>query len=270
MLSTVLFVSPIRVELVCDQQMLADALRIRLAREPEGFVLSHRCSRDEGLVDAVRARQPDLLLVDARSVCGHWANLVDTLVEAAPRARVAVMSDTTDSEDAANAARRCLSAWLHPRVTADHLVDVLRVIADGHTVYPSIVLGDVLRRFAAELRDPASGGGPLARLTDRERQVLTGLVKGWRGREIADNLDLSENTVRTHTTRIFRKLGVHNRLEALRIARRSGFELWAPGAAETPSRPVPPRRHPGGTRLITERRRPSPGRRADPPSEHGG
>lgn len=264
-----LHVHPIRVQLVCDQQMLADALRVRLAREPDGFVLSHRRSVDERLTDAVRARRPDLLLIDARSIVGHWSALVDTLADAAPRARVAVLSDTVDPEDAVSAARRCVAAWLHPQVTADHLVDVLRVVADGHTVYPSAVLGDVLRRFAVELRDAATGGGPLMHLTEREREVLACLVQGSRGREIADHLDLSENTVRSHTNRIFRKLGVHNRLEALRIARQSGFELWAPRAAGHAGRPAGPPSSTERFRLVTGRTPGPSRRRGDPSSEQG-
>lgn len=205
--------------------MLADALTLRLTREPNGFVVSHRRSVDKHLLAGVRADRPDIVVVDDRSVVGHWSALVDMLVEAAPRARMAVLSGTPGPEDAVIAARRCVSAWLHPEVTADHVVDVLRVVADGHTVYPSIVLGAVLRRFAEELRDTNSGAGPLGALTDRERDVLACLVEGWRSKEIADHLDMATNTVRTHTNRIFRKLGVHNRLEAVRIARQSGFEL---------------------------------------------
>lgn len=222
-------VTPIRIQLVCDHQMLADALTLRLTSGPDEFVVSHRRSGDVRLLDAVSAHRPDIVVIDARSVAGHWSALVDIIAKSAPRARVTVLSGTAEAEDAVLAARRCVSAWLQPQVTADHLIDVLRVVADGHTVYPSVVLGAVLRRFADDLRDSNTGSGPLATLGDREQDVLACLVEGWSSREIAVHLDVASNTVRTHTNRIFRKLGVHSRLEAVRIARQCGFELCTSG-----------------------------------------
>ena len=99
-----------------------------------------------------------------------------------------------------------------------------------------------MRHDVAEARRPT---GRLSALTEREVEVLRALVEGLSARDIADHLDVAVNTVRTHTHRIFRKLGVHGRLEAVRIARAERLaplaeasELSGVTAGSTPSRPV--------------------------------
>ena len=102
-----------------------------------------------------------------------------------------------------------------------------------------------MRHDVAEARRPT---GRLSALTEREVEVLRALVEGLSARDIADHLDVAVNTVRTHTHRIFRKLGVHGRLEAVRIARAERLAPLAEvaehsgvsgvSASPTPSRPV--------------------------------
>jgi DNA-binding CsgD family transcriptional regulator len=106
-------------------------------------------------------------------------------------------------------------------------------------VYPSVVLGGVLRRFADEARDTSHGVGLLPLLTERERDVLACLSEGWSGPEIAEHLDMAVGTVRTHISRIFRKLGVHSRLEAVRIARESELEVRSSTRRRSRSSVVP-------------------------------
>jgi DNA-binding NarL/FixJ family response regulator len=225
-------VSPFRIVVLSDHQALADALIARLSREPDGFLVDHWRSGDV----LPRSPRPAVVVVDAHSIPGHWSVVTDPLLEALPEAGTVILSDTVEHEDAVLAARRCLSAWLPADASAEQLIEVLRAVAAGHTVYPPVVLGTIFRWFVDQLPGrPAHGDGPLAALTDRERDVLACLIEGWRATDIARRLDMAPNTARTHTTRILRKLGAHSRLEAVRIARRHGFESWSSRHASRPA-----------------------------------
>lgn len=204
--------------------MVADALAERLAREPDGFLVGHGRSFDTRLIHGMRAHGPDVVLIDARTVPTHWTHLLDPLVAGMPEARIAVLADTTEVDDAVLAAHRGVAAWLRSDATADHVIGALRVIADGGTVFSPSVLGAVLRRLVEEVRDAGAPAGPLRALTERERDVLACLLGGRQSSEIADELKMAVNTVRAHTARILRKLGVHSRLEAVRVARQYGFD----------------------------------------------
>ncbi|GAA4914989.1 hypothetical protein GCM10023204_21460 [Actinomycetospora succinea] len=180
----------------------------------------------------------------------RWERAVETLREQGSGARVVVLAEPGDEESAHDAARAGAAGWLLYGSSVDELTDAVRLVHAGHGVYPSRLLAavlDGLRHDIAEARRPT---GRLSALTEREVEVLRALVDGLSARDVADHLDVAVNTVRTHTHRIFRKLGVHGRLEAVRIARAEGLAPLADVSsvsAAVPSRPV---------RLVREREDP--------------
>jgi DNA-binding NarL/FixJ family response regulator len=98
---------------------------------------------------------------------------------------------------------------------------VLRGVARGGAFFPRGAQAEIL----ASLRTDAEVGelsDPLARLTGRERDVLHALADGLGNREVGEYLGMSYNTVRTHTNEIFRKLGVHTRVDAVRALQVAG------------------------------------------------
>lgn len=183
-----------------------------------------RCVAADGLLGEViaarLAAEPDLV-VDHGDGDGADVVLVDTVPPAATRgrvvpdgARLVVLSPTPGGSGPVAAARVGACAWLDATCSADDFVRVLRGVCSGRAYYPPEVQGAVLRA----LRDDARPGpGPLARLTGREREVLDALAGGLGNREIGDHLGMSYNTVRTHINELFRKLGVHSRVEAVRL-----------------------------------------------------
>jgi DNA-binding NarL/FixJ family response regulator len=176
---------------------------------------------------------------------------VELLRERPVGPRVVVLAEPGDDDSACDAARAGVSGWLPSGSSVEELTETVRLVHDGHGIYPSRLLATVLdgmRHDIAEARRPT---GRLSALTEREVEVLRALVEGLSARDIADHLDVAVNTVRTHTHRIFRKLGVHGRLEAVRIARAERLaplteasELSGVTVGSTPSRPV---------RLVRER-----------------
>jgi len=85
------------------------------------------------------------------------------------------------------------------------------------------MLGEILRALRTDVTRAKEDADGLDMLSPRERDVLRGLVEGKRGGQIAQELMISTDTVRTHTRNIFAKLDVHSRLEAVRVARAAGL-----------------------------------------------
>jgi DNA-binding NarL/FixJ family response regulator len=105
-------------------------------------------------------------------------------------------------------------------VAAEYVVRVVRGVHAGE----AWLAPDLLGRVLDELATPATSfRGPLARLTVRERQVLQCMVDGLTRTEIADQLNLSPNTVRTHTQNVIVKLDTHSALQAMALALRHGL-----------------------------------------------
>jgi NarL family two-component system response regulator LiaR len=193
-------VTRLRVRYVTGSRLLADALGRRLAAEPD-LALADGTEADIVLVE-VLGGPTATPAVDAPSGAGR---LVVLAADDAPGGAVA-------------AARAGASAWLDHRSSAEDLLRVLRGVARGGAFYPRDVQAEVLESLRADAAAPYASG-PLTRLTERERDVLHALADGRGNREVGEHLGMSYNTVRTHINEIFRKLGVHTRLDAVRALR---------------------------------------------------
>lgn len=210
---------PIRVLIVDDQALFAEALAARLAAEPDFEVLpvAHDIRRATALV---ATESPQVVVLDL--VLGEESGLdaLDVLRRGYPDVRVVVLSGVTDIDPMVTALRRGAVGWLPKTERADLVSSVIRDAAGSGGWIPPAVLGEVLRRLLAE-------GGPdtddLAELTPREREVLRCMVDGLTRPEIAARLGLSANTVRTHTQNLLSKLDAHSALEAITVAMRAGM-----------------------------------------------
>lgn len=210
---------PIRVLIVDDQALFAEALAARLAAEPDFDVLpvAHDIRRATALV---ATESPQVVVLDL--VLGEESGLdaLDVLRRGYPGVRVVVLSGVTDIDPMVTALRRGAVAWLPKTESADLVSAVIRDAAGRGGWIPPAVLGEVLRRLLA-------AGGPdaddLAELTPREREVLRCMVDGLTRPEIAARLGLSANTVRTHTQNLLSKLDAHSALEAITVAMRAGM-----------------------------------------------
>ena len=136
-----------------------------------------------------------------------------------------MVSGDHDVAHAVEAARAGAVAWVSKEQGADDLETVLRGVCQGHSWFPPEMLGEILRELRDDVRRAREDSDPLDVLSPRERDVLASMAEGKRGRQIAEELLISTDTVRTHTRSIFSKLDVHSRLEAVRVARAAGLRL---------------------------------------------
>lgn len=219
-----------RLLMVDDHQMLTEALSDRLAAVDDIWVAGRCGSSDPALLDVARRVRPDVITLEVSQLGSAVGDVLAGLIAACPDARVVVLSAERDAGNAVLAARAGAAAWVPKDSSADELVAVLRGVCAGDSWYPPDLLGPVLRALRSDIRRAEDRTGPLDVLSRRERDVLTGMLAGSTARRIADDLTISVDTVRTHTKSILGKLGVHSRLEAVRVARAAGLRPGVGGA----------------------------------------
>jgi DNA-binding NarL/FixJ family response regulator len=212
----------LRLVLVDDYRMVTEALASRLSTAPDLWVAGSCQTNDPRLPEVIRWLRPDLVLIDTEPLGFAVAEVLGRIRSAWPDARIVVVSADEDSSHAVDAARSGADAWVPKSQGADHLETVLRGVARGQSFWPPELLGEVLRGLRDDVQTARESSNLLDTLSPRELDVLTSMAKGKRARQIAAELMISADTVRTHTRSIFGKLEVHSRIEAVSVA-------WAAG-----------------------------------------
>lgn len=215
--------SPLRLLLIDDHLMVTEALASRLSSAMDLWVAGRCAATDPNLLDIARGLRPDVITIEVEPLGPAVGEVLSQLVAARPEAKVVVLSADHDVAHAVEAARAGVVAWVAKEQGAAELETVLRGVPQGWSWFPPDMLGEILRELRSDVRRAREVGESLDMLSPRERDVLLGMVEGKRGRQIAQDLMISTDTVRTHTRNIFAKLDVHSRLEAVRVARAAGL-----------------------------------------------
>ncbi len=229
----------LRVLIVDDYRMVTEALASRLSAAPDLWVAGCCSTDDPKLVEIVRWLRPDVILIEVEPLGSAAAEVLHRIREAWPAARVIVVSADNEVAHAVDAARAGADAWVSKRQGADQLETVLRGVCCGHSWYPPQMLGEILRELRADIRRAADSSDLLSALSPRELDVMASMAEGKPGSQIAADLTISADTVRTHTRSIFSKLDVHSRLEAVSVARAAGLRPAKHAAAASQPSVVP-------------------------------
>lgn len=219
---------------VDGQCTFADALASRLAEE-EGLQVVATADSAAATRRLLVGRNVDVVLLDSA--------LPDALPFATELARagaisphgirVIMLGTVPTAAGIVEALRLGVSGWVSKADSIEWLLDAIRSAMRGETWLPPPATGPVLKFLLAEHDQQQAGQSPaLAGLTVRERQVLAYLAEGLGRREVAERLNLSANTVRSHLQNLMGKLNVHSSLEAVALARRADLR-------ERPSEPQP-------------------------------
>jgi DNA-binding NarL/FixJ family response regulator len=211
----------IRVALVDDQAMIRSGLRMILEAEPDVTVVGEAGDGAEAVQLAERAR-PDVMLMDVRMprLDGIDATRAVMQLDAAPRV---LMLTTFDLDDHVYAALRAgASGFMLKDAPAEQLVDAIRVVAAGEALLAPSVTRRLIDELARRPDPDASAVHGIDDLTEREVSVLRLVARGLSNSEIAAEMYLGEATVKTHLGRVFAKLGVRDRAQAVVAAYESG------------------------------------------------
>jgi DNA-binding NarL/FixJ family response regulator len=205
-----------------DQAMVRQGFGALLSAQPDISVVGDAANGRDA-VRMVRSLAPDVVLMDVRMPELNGLDAAREILARDTKSRV-LMLTTFDIDDYVYAALRAgASGFLLKDAPADELVRAVRVVAAGDALLaPSItrrMIADLVSRHAA----PRRSSDELARLTPRETEVLELIARGMSNAEIAAGLVVSEETVKTHVGKVFSKLGLRDRAQAVVIAYETGL-----------------------------------------------
>ncbi|WP_216656559.1 response regulator [Nocardioides marmotae] len=204
----------IRILVADDHPVVRDGVRSMLGAVPDFEVVAEAGSGPEAVALA-RATDPDVVVMDLRMPGGGGVDAVRALRASGTRAAVLVLTTyDTDSETVA-AIEAGATGYLLKDTPAERLFEAVRATAAGETVLSPAVAS----RLASHLRRPSR----TTALTSREREVLVLVARGTSNRAIAQELFVSEATVKTHLVHVYEKLGVADRAAAVATAYERGI-----------------------------------------------
>ena len=216
----------VRVLIADDQELVRTGFRMILKAEPDIDVVGEAADGAEA-VELARRLRADVVLMDIRMPVVDGLEATRRLVAASGDTRVLILTTFDLNEYVYEALRAGASGFLLKDAPAAQLVTAVRVVASGEALFaPSIT-----RRLIAEFaRRPPLNNKPerMQELTPRELEVLRLVARGLSNAEIANELFVSDATVKTHVARILMKLDLRDRVQAVVAAYESG--LVQPGA----------------------------------------
>ncbi|MEV0285189.1 response regulator transcription factor [Kribbella sp. NPDC050820] len=220
----------IRIAVVDDQEVVRAGFGALLGTQPD-FEVTGTAADGAEAVRLCRDRNPDVVLMDVRMpVLDGIEATRQILAAAGPGPRILMLTTFDLDEHVYDALAAGASGFLLKDVTAERLFDAVRVIASGGGLLAPTVTRRLIAEFARHrpARDAAATQA-LGNLTPREVEVLGLIAEGLSNPEIAGRLVVSEETVKTHVSRLLGKLGLRDRTQAVIAAYESG--LVVPGTA---------------------------------------
>jgi DNA-binding NarL/FixJ family response regulator len=204
-----------------DQALVRGGFKMILETQPDIDVVAEAQDGVDA-VEQVEAHRPDVVLMDVRMPRLDGVAATRRILAKHPETRVLVLTTFDEDEIVYEAFRAGASGFLLKTVPPTRLADAVRTIAAGEELLAPTVTRRLIETFLSTSRPPANSYG-LENLTDRERQVLELIGRGLSNSEIANHFVISEATVKTHVNRVFSKLQLRDRVQAVVLTYESGL-----------------------------------------------
>lgn len=219
----------IRILIVDDHTLFRRGLTALLARDPRHKVVGDAADAGQAQRRA-HELQPDLILLDNHLGGVNGVDAIAALQEAAPHARILMLTVSEDVEDLATALRNGACGYLLKTMEGDALTDAIHRAMAGENVVAPEMTGKLVVAYRSAANHPgemppqaAKPISPLATLTPRELDILRAITAGASNKEIARQFAIAETTVKIHVQHILRKLDVSTRVHAAVMASESGL-----------------------------------------------
>lgn len=220
----------IRVAIADDHPIVRDGIRKLLSLEDDIEVVAEAGDGRE-ILQMVQECEPDVLLLDLRMPNMDGLAVMRNLQQLNLNTRVIILTASEDKNEFVNAMKLGCSGIVLKQTSPELIVKSIRKVHAGEIWLDSHTTAAVMRQFAATPSEapPAGSGAPKGRerspLSAREREIVMLVAQGYKNKEMAEKMFISEQTVKNHLHNIFDKLGVSDRLELALYAIHKGLHL---------------------------------------------
>lgn len=207
--------------IVDDAELFREALKAAFAQE--GFEVVAAAADAMSGIDLAREHEPDLVMLDLLMPGMSGLEVVGTIMKASPRSRVVLLTASESAEDLLAAVKAGASGYITKDTPLPRLASDMRDVLEGGAAISPAMGGKLFSALRDLLRHSGSTALRRPELTGREIEILSHVGEGKTSKEIAEELFISENTVRNHVRNILDKLGMKSRFEAVNWAYREGL-----------------------------------------------
>lgn len=218
----------IRILIADDHPIVRDGLKKLLGLEGDLEVVGEAGDGRE-VLERVQELEPDVVLLDIRMPGLDGLGAMQTLQHCNKKTRVIVLTASEDKNEFVQAMKLGCSGIVLKQTAPDLIVKSIRKVHAGEIWLDSLTTAAVMRQFASPSEHVSNGQSGKARerspLSQREREIVTLVAQGYKNKEMAEKMFISEQTVKNHLHNIFDKLGVSDRLELALYAIHKGLHL---------------------------------------------
>lgn len=208
--------------IVDDHVVLREGLRTMLNMEEDFDVIGEAGSGAEA-TEFVRQRSPDVILLDLHLPDSKGADLCRTLLRISPKSKVLVLSAYDEQDGVTAALLAGASGYVLKTTSSERLADSIRMVQQGEVLLSPSIAAKVVEQLGRLREDASQQDDVLSVLTPREREVFELASRGLRNAEIAEELFLSEKTIKTHLRNIYGKLDLSSKADLRVFAHKIGM-----------------------------------------------
>ena len=218
----------IRILIADDHPIVRDGLRKLLSLEDD-FEIVGEANDGREVLDLIQEVEPDVLLLDLRMPNLDGLSTLQAMQQTGKRTKVIILTASEDKNEFVQAMKLGCSGIVLKQTAPELIVKSIRKVHAGEIWLDSHTTAAVMRQFATATEAAAGNGTAKSRerspLSAREREIVQLVAQGYKNKEMAEKMFISEQTVKNHLHNIFDKLGVSDRLELALYAIHKGLHL---------------------------------------------
>ncbi|MGQ0616776.1 MAG: response regulator [Acidimicrobiia bacterium] len=200
--------------LICDDHALFRRGLIMVLESEDGIDVVAEAEDGEDAIRKAEESAPDVVLMDVRMPRMSGIEATRAIADAVPTARILMLTVSDEEEDLYEAVKAGATGYLLKEISIEEVANAIRAVVTGQSLISPSMASKLISEFN-NLAKQAQQKILVPKLTDRELQVLKLVAQGMSNREVAEELFISENTVKNHVRNILEKLHLHSRMEAV-------------------------------------------------------